>query len=143
MRQQKATVLHALLEVARDLTAALAAADRYQRLLVAVRTLIPCDAACLLRLDGDSLVPLAAHGLIPEALARRFERREHPRLDIILRSEDPVRFPSDSPLADPFDGLVAGDPHAVEHVHACLGCRLTDSGEVVGALTADALEPHA
>ena len=27
-------------------------------------------------------------------------------------------------------------------MHACLGCPLTDGGEVVGALTADALEPH-
>jgi len=27
------------------------------------------------------------------------------------------------------------------HVHACLGCRLTEGAQVVGALTADALQP--
>ena len=54
-----------------------------------------------------------------------------------------MRFPPDSPLPDPFDGLLAADPHALERIHACLGCPLTEGGEVVGALTADALEPHA
>ncbi|MFO0984999.1 MAG: hypothetical protein U1E76_25260 [Planctomycetota bacterium] len=29
------------------------------------------------------------------------------------------------------------------HVHVRLGCRLTDGSEVVGAFTADALDPHA
>ena len=135
--------LLALLDIARDLTASLAASDRYERLLQAVRRAIPADAACLLRLDGNELVPLASHGLLPETHTRRFDRRQNPRLDIILRSSEPVLFPSDSPLADPFDGLVAGPPRALDHIHACLGCALTDRGEVVGALTADALEPHA
>jgi anaerobic nitric oxide reductase transcription regulator len=54
-----------------------------------------------------------------------------------------VRFPADSPLADPFDGLLEAQPGALAHIHACLGCRLEDGGEVVGALTADALEPGA
>jgi transcriptional regulator with GAF, ATPase, and Fis domain len=53
-----------LLDIARDLTASLAAGDRYERLLEAVRRLVPCDAACLLRLEGDELVPLAGYGLI-------------------------------------------------------------------------------
>jgi anaerobic nitric oxide reductase transcription regulator len=142
-RPPRRSELTALLEIARDLTASLAAEDRYARLLGTIRRVIPCDAACLLRLDGDELVPLAAHGLTAASLERRFDRREHPRLDVILRSPDPVRFPSDSPLADPFDGLVEGEPHALEHIHACLGCALTEGGEVVGALTADAFEPHA
>jgi anaerobic nitric oxide reductase transcription regulator len=132
-----------LLEIARDLTASLAAQDRYARLLGAIRRAIPCDAACLLRLERGELVPVAAHGLVPAALAERFDRRQHPRLDAILRSPDPVRFPSDSPLPDPFDGLLEDDPHALHHIHACMGCALSDGGEVVGALTADALEPHA
>jgi anaerobic nitric oxide reductase transcription regulator len=133
----------ALLEIARDLTASLAGEDRYARLLGTIRRVIPCDAACLLRLEGEELVPLAAHGLVPGALEKRYQRREHPRLDVILRSDEPVRFPPDSGLADPFDGLLEEDPHALEHIHACLGCALTEGGEVVGALTADALEPHA
>jgi len=133
--------LVALLEIARDLTASLAAADRYARLLDAIRRAIPCDAACLLRLEGNELVPLAGHGLLPVALSRRFDRRDHPRLDVILRSADPVRFAPDSVLADPFDGLLEKAPDR-ERVHACLGCALTEGGEVVGALTADALKPH-
>jgi len=135
--------ISALLEIARDLTASLAAEDRYARLLGTIRRVIPCDAACLLRLEEEGLVAVAAHGLVPAALDRRYNRHEHPRLDVILRSTEPVRFPPDSPLADPFDGLLEEDPHALEHIHACLGCALTEGGEVVGALTADALEPHA
>ena len=52
-------------------------------------------------------MPVAAHGLAPEALARRYPRREHPRLDLILRSAEPVRFPPTVRLPDPFDGLLA------------------------------------
>jgi anaerobic nitric oxide reductase transcription regulator len=133
----------AVLDIARDLTASLAAEDRYTRLLAAIRRAVPCEAACLLRLEGEELVPVAAHGLVESALVRRYDRRAHPRLDAILRSPDPVRFPPDSPLADPFDGLLEEDPHALARIHACLGCALTEGGEVVGALTADALEPRA
>jgi len=134
--------LGVLMEIARDLTASLAANDRYNRLLNAVTRVIPCDAACLLRLDGDDLIPVAGRGLAHEAMVRRFTRRDHPRLDVILRSPDPVLFPADSHLADPFDGLLCADPHASLKVHACLGCRLTEGTEVVGALTADALQPQ-
>jgi anaerobic nitric oxide reductase transcription regulator len=138
---QHSEALHVFLEMAKDLTASLAAQDRYARLLSAVRRVIPCDAACLMRLEGSELVPLAAHGLTGAAMTKRFDRREHPRLDVILRSAEPVRFPADSTLADPFDGLLAAE--VPDRIHACLGCRLTEGGEVVGALTADALEPHA
>ncbi len=134
--------LDPLLRIARDLTASLASEDRYQRLVEAVRAFIPCDAACLLRLEGDELVPVAAHGLCPEALGMRFRRAEHPRLDAILRARGPLLFPIDSGLPDPFDGLLEGDRHALDAVHACLGCPLIAAGEVVGALTADALKPH-
>ncbi len=132
-----------LLEVARDLTASLAASDRYERLLDAVRRLVPCDAACLFRLDGKDLVPLAGYGLSDEALVRRYSRTEHPRLAVILSTMGPVRFPPDSELPDPFDGQLASDPKALAHIHACLGCSLTEGGEVVGAITADAIAPHA
>jgi len=135
--------LEALLDIARDLTASLAATDRYARLVGAVRRVIPCDAACLLRLEGDELVPMAGHGLSVTALARRYKRRDHPRLDAILRSSEPVRFPPDTRIPDPFDGMLAGEHRLSERIHACLGCALTESGEVVGALTADALDAHA
>jgi len=140
---QHADKLAVLMQIARDLTASLAADDRYARLLTAVTRVIPCDAACLLRLEGNELIPVAGRGLAPEAMTRAFDRREHPRLDTILRSLDPVLFPEDSPLADPFDGLLAADSKARLHVHACLGCRLTEGEQVVGALTADAVRPGA
>jgi anaerobic nitric oxide reductase transcription regulator len=142
-KRQQLEALEALLEIARDLTSSLAGRDRYGRLVGAVRRILPCDAACLLRLEGEELVPLAAYGLTEEAVRRRYDVRQHPRLDVILRSPDPVRFPADSPLADPFDGYLEAQPGALSHIHACLGCRLEDGGEVVGALTADALEPGA
>jgi anaerobic nitric oxide reductase transcription regulator len=80
---------------------------------------------------------------VQEALIRRFGRREHARLDAILNSGEPVLFPADSPLPDPFDGLLISDPGASQQVHACFGCRLVQGERVVGALTADALAPHA
>ena len=135
--------LEVLLEIVGDLTASLGARDRYERLLSAVRRLVPYDAACLLRLQGDDLVPLAGHGLVAAALERPYPRARHPRLEAILRSEAPLLFPHDSPLPDPFDGLLVADPHALDRIHACLGCPLTADGEVVGALTADALDPEA
>ena len=142
LRIEQHEALGVLLGIARDLTASLAASDRYSRLLDAVRRVIPCDAACLLRVDGPYLTPVAGFGLSSAALSRRYDRREQPRLDVILRSRDPVRFPPDSTLADPFDGDIVGATHGHDRVHACLGCALTDGSEVVGALTADALEPH-
>ncbi|NLT65721.1 MAG: nitric oxide reductase transcriptional regulator NorR [Acidobacteria bacterium] len=135
--------MEALIDIAKDLTASLAAEDRYARLLAAVTRLIPCDAACLLRLEDGYLVPLAGRGLVQEALVRRFSRREQPRLDVILNSPEPVLFPADSQLSDPFDGLLISDPGGSQKVHACLGCRLVQGERVVGALTADALAPHA
>jgi anaerobic nitric oxide reductase transcription regulator len=137
--------LQAILEITRDLTASLGVHDRYERLLNVIRRVVPCDAACLLRLEGNELIPVASHGLVAEATTKRFNRRDHPRLDVILNSKEPVRFPLDSPLADPFDGLLDLQDGRIPHgrIHACLGCPLTEGGEVVGALTADAIEPHA
>jgi transcriptional regulator with GAF, ATPase, and Fis domain len=89
--QPASSELDALLGIARDLTASLLAKDRYARLLGAVRRLIPCDAACLLRLEGEELVPMAGYGLTSGALSRRYRRRDHPRLDIILGAGEPVR----------------------------------------------------
>ena len=83
---QQSASLEVLLDIARDLTASLAASDRYARLIAGVRRLIPCDAACLLRLEGGELVPVAGYGLTAAALGRRYAPREHPRLDVILRS---------------------------------------------------------
>lgn len=131
----------ALLSIAIDLTTSLAAHDRYDRLLSAIRRAIPFDAAAVLRLHGDELIPVAVYGLSPEVFGRRFERREHPRLDVVVGSGRPVTFPADSPFPDPFDGLLLADPHALGSVHSCLGCPLLEGNTVIGVLTADALEP--
>jgi anaerobic nitric oxide reductase transcription regulator len=135
--------LDILVRIAVDLTRGLSTADRYQRLLEAWRTAIPFDAAALLRLEEGGLRPVVARGLKAEAMARRYLLREHPRLQIICNSREPVRFPDDSTLPDPFDGLLEADPDALGHVHACLGCPLRVGDELIGALTADSLRPAA
>jgi anaerobic nitric oxide reductase transcription regulator len=135
--------LESLLEIAQDLTSSLATEDRYARLLRAVRKFVPYDAACLMRLEGDQLVPVAGHGLRAAALVRRYERREHPRLDAVLRATGPLRFPPDSAMPDPFDGALEAAPDALSHIHACLGCPLREGTQVVGVLAADALAPGA
>jgi len=137
------TSLDALADVAGDLTSSLTTRDRYARLLRAVRRVLPCDAACLLALDGDELIPLAAHGLSHGALRKRYGCGQHPRLDAILASKQPIQFPENSRLPDPFDGELEADPKALHGIHACLGSALHDGDAVVGALTADALEPRA
>jgi anaerobic nitric oxide reductase transcription regulator len=132
-----------LLSLALDLTRSLGTTDRYRRLLDAVTGLVPCDAACLLRVEDGAFVPVASRGLTPDTEGRRFERGAHPRLDLLAASEGPVRFPIDSELPDPFDGSLAADPTALSHVHSCLGAPLWVERELQGLLTVDALSPDA
>ncbi len=130
-----------LLPIALDITASLSTTDRYRRLIEVVRSALPCDAVALLRLESDELVPVAALGLSEDIYGRRFRRSEHPRLDSICASEGPTVFPSDSPLPDPYDGLIEDAPNLTDLVHSCLGCPLRVEGELVGVLTVDALKP--
>jgi anaerobic nitric oxide reductase transcription regulator len=132
-----------LISMAIDSTAALAAGDRYHRLLEALGNVIPYDAAALLRLDGDAMVPVATRGLSPDTMGRRFLLHAHPRLNIICHSEDPIHFSEGTQLPDPFDGLVSGRPGPAGRIHACLGCPLRVDGTLIGALTADAFKPDA
>jgi anaerobic nitric oxide reductase transcription regulator len=132
-----------LLSMALDLNASLTAEDRHRRLVEAIRRVLPCDATVLFGLDGRTLVPLASYGLSSDAMGRRYERGEHPRLDVICSSTKPVVFPPDSPLPDPFDGMLATDRAALTHIHACLGCPLRVEDQLIGVLTVDALEPNA
>ena len=113
-------LLTTLLPLVADLSRDLPEGERYRRLLQAMRALLPCDAAALLRLDGEWLVPLAVDGLSADTLGRRFKVSEHPRFEILLSSPGPTRFDSDSELPDPYDGLVAGLPGHLE-VHDCMG----------------------
>lgn len=133
----------ALISIALDLTASLASDDRHSRLLDAVRQTIPCDAAAIVRVDGEDLVPISAFGLVPDVLNLRLKLRDHPRLNAVVSERRSLRFPPDSDLPDPFDGFLSGAPAASDRIRACLVLPLMDANEVVGALTADALEPHA
>lgn len=135
--------LETLSIIAHDLTAVLGAEDRYQRLLEALRLAIPYDSAALLRLENDTLVPIAAKALHPKTMAAHFRRKDHPRLDIICSSTEPILFSSDSKLPDPFDGLLVLDLDSVDHIHACLGCPLLMRDQLVGVLVFDAIDPAA
>ncbi|MFT7662503.1 MAG: anaerobic nitric oxide reductase transcription regulator [Planctomycetota bacterium] len=132
-----------LLPIALDISASLSTEDRLRRLVEVVSKALPCDAVALLRLEDEQLVPVAASGLSDDIFGRRFLRSEHPRLDSICGSEKHTLFAADSPLPDPYDGLVEGASNMTDRVHSCLGCPLRVEGELVGVLTVDALQPGA
>ena len=67
----------------------------------------------------------------------RFNLDAHPLLEAIARAGDVVRFPADSDLPDPYDGLM---PEQGElHVHACVGIPLFSEQTLIGALTLDGI----
>jgi anaerobic nitric oxide reductase transcription regulator len=131
--------VHTLAPLVADLSENLPERERYRRLLGALRRVLPCDATALLRLNGEWLEPMAIDGLDSDTLGRRFRVAEHPRFERLLAARQAMRFPSDSPLPDPYDGLVE---HAGPlEVHDCMGCALLVAGAPWGLLTLDALEP--
>ena len=134
------SLLDTLIPLVQDLSCELSDLERYRRLLQSMRTLFPADATALLRLEGETLVPLAIDGLSSDTLGRRFRVAEHPRFAQLLARPTPTRFASDSNLPDPYDGLVQGMPGQLE-VHDCLGCPLLIGGRPWGLLTLDALDP--
>jgi anaerobic nitric oxide reductase transcription regulator len=135
--------LDALVNISSDMAAGLTAVDRNRRLLESLRKVIPYDAATIMRLERDSLLPVIATGLSAAANGKPYPLAEHPRLQIICRSRAPVLFPTDTTLPDPFDGHLELDVGAIHRVHACLGCPLIVHDELVGVITADALKPNA
>jgi len=132
--------LKALLPLAADLAQDIPEPERYRRLLQAVRQIFPCDAVSLLRLEGESLTPLAIDGLSRDTMGRRFRIDDHPRLAALLASNGSCRFEADSILPDPFDGLIEGLEGHLE-VHDCMGCVLQVEGRPWGLLTLDSLKP--
>ncbi|WP_137225573.1 nitric oxide reductase transcriptional regulator NorR [Shewanella sp. MEBiC00475] len=130
-----------LTRIALDITANLSNRDRFSRLLTTVRENLHCDAAALLSFQGHQFTPLAIDGLSADVLGRRFILSEHPRLETIARAGDIVRFPSDSELPDPYDGLIPNVDGDLK-VHACIGLPLFANEQLIGALTIDALDPH-
>jgi len=130
-----------LTRIALDITSNLSKRDRFSRLLTTVRETLDCDAAALLSFQGHQFTPLAIDGLSADVLGRRFILSEHPRLEAIARAGDIVRFPADSELADPYDGLIPNVDGDLK-VHACIGLPLIANEQLIGALTIDALDPN-
>ena len=114
--------------------------DRFQRLVTTLRHVLNCDAAALLRYEPHQFIPLAIDGLVPDVLGRRFLLEGHPRLETIARAGDVVRFPADSNLPDPYDGLIPDREHL--KVHACVGLPLFAGQDLIGTLTLDGMDPH-
>ncbi|GAA4354313.1 nitric oxide reductase transcriptional regulator NorR [Variovorax defluvii] len=133
-------LLQSIIPLIADIARELPSAERYRRLLEALRVLLPCDAAALLRLEEGWLVPLAVDGLSSDTLGRRFRVEEHPRFAALLEAEGPLRFPADSPLPDPYDGLVEGHRGHLP-VHDCVGCAVRLDDRPWGLLTLDDLAP--
>ncbi len=132
-------LLDVLMPLVADLARDLPATLRHQRLLDTLRQLIPCDAAALLQLDGDELVPLAVHGLKPDTMGRRFALDQQPRLRHLLAQNGPMAFPTGCELPDPYDGLIDSDSPDLA-VHDCMGCPLRLDDTLWGLLTVDALQ---
>lgn len=134
-------LLKAIIPLVADISRELPGAERYRRLLEALRVLLPCDAAALLRLDDGWLLPLAVDGLSADTLGRRFRIEEHPRFAALLEANGPLRFATDSALPDPYDGLVEGVEGHLP-VHDCMGCVIHLDEKPWGLLTLDALAPE-
>lgn len=115
--------------------------ERLQRLVGVVQDIFECGAVALLKLEGDALKPIAAKGLVAEALGRKFIISQHPRLNALANSTSALRFPSDSPLPDPYDGLLSSQPGTALPVHDCMGIHLNYHNECWGLLTLDSLTP--
>ena len=123
-----------------DLVADLPVAVRLQRLVGSLRAHFGCSAVALLKRDGDYLQPVAMTGLASDAPGRRFRIDDHPRLHAIVRQRGVTCFHHDSPLPDPYDGLIPGHPGAPVSVHDCMGMALDVEGEHWGVVTLDALQ---
>jgi anaerobic nitric oxide reductase transcription regulator len=111
--------------------------DRFMRMINSIHGALNCDATALLRYENQQFRPLATAGLAPDVMGRRFNLDVHPRLEAIARAGDVVRFPADSDLPDPYDGLIPDQGDL--HVHACVGMPLFIGQTLIGALTLDGI----
>ena len=131
--------VNVLAGIAIELQSGIEHRDRFQRLITTLRQTLKCDACALLRYESGQFIPLAIDGLVPDVLGRRFLLEGHPRLEAIARAGDVVRFPANSELPDPYDGLIPNHQHL--KVHACIGLPLYAGQSLIGALTLDGMEP--
>lgn len=127
-------------QVALDITSGLSAQDRFDRLLLTIRNTLSCDASALLLYRDQQFIPLAINGLSSDVLGRRFAVSQHPRFEAIARAGDIVRFPADSNLPDPYDGLIPNHTEELK-VHSCIGLPLMQEDRLLGAITIDAFDP--
>ena len=112
--------------------------ERLQRLVQTLKDTFHGSAVGLLRIEDDALRLLATEGLSYEALGRRFIIKEHPRLAHILQSMKAIKFEANSPLPDPYDGLLENRLGEPLPVHDCLGLSLYIDNNLWGCLTLDA-----
>ncbi|KJZ39925.1 MULTISPECIES: nitric oxide reductase transcriptional regulator NorR [Pseudomonas] len=131
--------VESLARIAIQLQSGISHQDRFQRLINTLRQLLGCDASALLRYEQRQFRPLAIDGLAPDVLGRRFSLDAHPRLEAIARAGDVVRFPAESHLPDPYDGLIPSRQDL--KVHACIGLPLFADQTLIGALTIDGMDP--
>ncbi|WP_047042020.1 nitric oxide reductase transcriptional regulator NorR [Vibrio mexicanus] len=115
--------------------------ERFDKLLDAIRKTIQCDCIALMSLQNGILTPLAMQGLTKDTMGRRFKVSDHPRFEQICQSARAIRFDSDSPLPDPFDGLLI-DHDGDLPMHACMGIPLIFGDSLLGVLTLDSLMPN-
>lgn len=131
-------MIESYLSVIEDITITLSSAERFERLLVAIRETIPCDAIALLQLQEERLCPVASLGLGLGCASRQFEINDQPRLARILSSHTPVRFENNCKLPDPFDGLFEeGDGRLT--THDCMGASIYIDNQAWGVITFDAV----
>ncbi|MGM0481569.1 MAG: nitric oxide reductase transcriptional regulator NorR [Pseudomonadota bacterium] len=124
-----------------DLVTDVPATVRLQNLVTALRQHFNCGAVVLMKKEDNALQPIAMHGLVNEALGRRFMVDQHPRLATLMASRNSVLFEPGSSLPDPYDGLLAEQPGNALPVHDCMGISLYIEGQCWGVLTLDALTP--
>ncbi|MBY7967479.1 nitric oxide reductase transcriptional regulator NorR [Vibrio fluvialis] len=134
------TLIAQWLHITQDLNSALTRQARFDTLLTTIREVLKCDSSALLLYEDQHFKPLAINGLAKEVLGRRFSINKHPRLEAIARAGDIVRFPSDSNLPDPYDGLIPNHDDKL-HIHSCIGLPLLIDDHLIGAITIDAFDP--
>ncbi|HCH4150762.1 TPA: nitric oxide reductase transcriptional regulator NorR [Vibrio parahaemolyticus] len=134
------TLIAQWLHITQDLNSALTRQARFDTLLTTIREVLKCDSSALLLYEDQHFKPLAINGLAKEVLGRRFSINAHPRLEAIARAGDIVRFPSDSNLPDPYDGLIPNHEDKL-HIHSCIGLPLLIDDHLIGAITIDAFDP--
>lgn len=129
------------LHITQDLNSALIRKDRFDTLLTTIREVLRCDASTLLLYENQTFIPLAINGLSHDVLGRRFALAQHPRLEAIARAGDIVRFPANSDLPDPYDGLIPNHDGKLQ-VHSCIGLPLLVDDQLIGAITIDAFDEN-